>query len=107
VRAAEIAKTIEARKDNAIVFGAFVVYVAFDDFPNFFGVSGLRNFRLRGIEARVQEELFGAARDDEAVMGVGRWRIVFAGADRAGFFVDQIFPMELVAKRKRVSEKIK
>ena len=58
------------------------------------------------IEAGVNEKLFGAADQDEAVMRVGWGWIVFARGDRAGFFVDEIFPMEFVAKRKCVAKKI-
>ena len=54
----------------------------------------------------MNEKLFGAADQDEAVMRVGWGWIVFARGDRAGFFVDEIFPMEFVAKRKCVAKKI-
>ena len=58
------------------------------------------------IEAGVQEKLFGAADEDEAMVGVVGRGIVFAGGDGAVFFVDEIFPMEFVAKRKCVAKKI-
>ena len=54
----------------------------------------------------MNEKLFGAADENEAVVRVGGRRIVFAGGDGAGFFVDEIFPMEFVAKRKCVAKKI-
>ena len=104
---AEFAQAIESWKNNSIVFRAFLFDVAFGYFANFFHINILGAFSLGRIETRVQEELFGAADENETVMRVGRRRIVSAGRDRARFFVDAIFPMQFVAKRKGVAKKIK
>lgn len=106
VGGAEIAQAVVTGENHSVRFGTFFLNVAFGDRANFFGVGGFGAGGLAWIEAGVQRELFGAADEDEAMVGViGRW-IVFAGGDGAGFFVDEIFPMEFVAKRKCVAKKI-
>src|SRR4051812_22308534 len=100
MRGAEFAQAAEAWKKDSFGIRAGAINVAFDKRANFLRVRVWRGFRLGRIEARVEEKLFGAADDDEAVMGVGGVRIVLARGHRAGFFVDEIFPNQLVAKRK-------
>jgi hypothetical protein len=41
------------------------------------------------------------------MMGVAGRRIVFAGGDCAGFFVDEVFPDKFVAKREGIAKEIK